>query len=48
VIDADWLNFGGEMVELLYKELTFTVIGAAMEVHKILGPVSLEHRRVIK
>ncbi len=26
------------MTEILYKELSFAVVGAAMEVHKVLGP----------
>jgi GxxExxY protein len=30
------------MTEILFKELSFTVVGAAMEVHRILGPGYLE------
>jgi GxxExxY protein len=36
------MTFGEVMTEVLYKELSFKIIGAAMEAHGILGPGFLE------
>jgi GxxExxY protein len=35
-------NLGGNMKEILFKEMSFAILGAAMEVHQILWPGFLE------
>jgi GxxExxY protein len=30
------------LTEILFKDLSFSIVGAAMEVHKVLGPAFLE------
>jgi GxxExxY protein len=30
------------LTEILFKDISFAIVGAAMEVHKVLGPTFLE------